>query len=56
MLLEIKHLHSDFLTTEAQFSEKRQSEVSEHIETALLQLGNISLNGQWNDPGVHQLW
>ena len=56
MLLEIKHLHSDFLTTEAQFSEKRQSEVSENIETALLQLGNISLNGQWNDPGVHQLW
>lgn len=45
-----------FLTTEAQFSEKWQSEVSEHIETAMLQLWDISLNGQWNDPGVHQLW
>lgn len=45
MHLKMKNLHSDFLTTETQFSEKLQSEVSEHIESALLQLGDISLNG-----------
>lgn len=42
-----------FLTRETQFSEKVQGDVREHIELALLQLGNTFLNDQWNDSGVY---
>lgn len=56
MHLKMKSFQRGFKLQKQSSQINWQNEVCECIEIAVLQLGNISLNGQWNDPGVHQLW